>query len=217
MTTLWSVLFLTVLLSIHICTDASPSSTEDSDENVFDNVLDIISLVEAFAKGVSPSGDVPLLLVFQKSVTIARISGPIIKSCFTRTPGEFLIIDGVVAFVTIGKAGYEYYDGRRTLEDFRLTVNRRIYAAFGSVGMSAAGAYAGTLLLPGVGTSIGTVVGGVAGDYMGSWLGGKITASWLGGTETYLKTRLILRQALLADAPAENSAHIPDPITKKDP
>ena len=84
------------------------------------------------------------------------------------------IIDGTVAFATIGYNGYRYSQGEINGREFKRVAIRRSSAAVGSVGMSAAGSFIGTLIFPGVGTFIGGMVGGIAGDYTGSWYGGML-------------------------------------------
>ena len=84
------------------------------------------------------------------------------------------LVDGTVVVATIGYAGYKYSQGKIDGREFKRVTIRRSSAAVGSVGMSAAGSFVGTLLFPGVGTVIGGIAGGIAGDYTGSWFGGVV-------------------------------------------
>ena len=82
-----------------------------------------------------------------------------------------LITDGAILAFTLGYATWQYKKGNIDGAHLRRTAVTSTSAAAGSVGMSSAGVFIGTMIFPGVGTFVGGVVGGIAGHYMGHKVG----------------------------------------------
>ena len=82
-----------------------------------------------------------------------------------------LITDGAILGFTLGYATWQYSKGNIDRAQLKRTTITSTSAAAGSVGMSSAGVFIGTLILPGVGSFVGGCVGGIAGHYMGHKIG----------------------------------------------
>lgn len=85
-----------------------------------------------------------------------------------------LFFDGLVWGYTVGYATWQYHKGNIDEQQLQRVAVTRTTATAGSIGMSSAGAFVGTLVFPGVGTFVGSVVGGVVGDLIGSGVGESI-------------------------------------------
>ena len=82
-----------------------------------------------------------------------------------------LITDGAILAFTLGYASWQYSKGNIDGAQLKRTAITSTSAAAGSVGMSSAGVFIGTLIFPGVGSFVGGFIGGIAGHYVGHTVG----------------------------------------------